>query len=293
MTTNNFGPLWSSLISQPTRAVDQHRYLLINQAALGHNNALVKKLSKFPRAALLGQSVDACTDGATPFVLLWDGWSNDTSNLRAIQTLCEQACYACAVSVLDSALGIDQLATALTARCTVVLPDNLSMLLRYFDTRVMDALVDVLTREQLISLVSCTTLWLYADREGPLNPFALPDRDGQDKFVSPLVLSVKQQNALIDAGEPDFVISQLLNAQIERLLDLPMPRRYSAISQLIIRARTFGLTDTPDFVAYCALALSIGADFANTAPWSELLSDVKAKRITFSEALTKAEALAQ
>jgi Domain of unknown function (DUF4123) len=289
MTDNTFGPLWVSLKSMLPRGDNQHRYLLINQAAFGVNSALMKRLGKFKRAALLQQSIDACTDGATPFLVQWEGWSNDESNVRTIQTLCEQGCYACAVSALDSALSIEQLAAALTARCTVSLPDGVNMLLRFFDTRVMDALIDVLTPEQMESLVSCTTRWMYADREGPLDPASLSDRDGNDTFTAPLVLTVKQQNALIDAGEPDLVISQLIDANIEPLINLPVPRRHRAVSQIIASARSWGLSDTPDLAAYSSLALSMGADFASQAPWSELLPEVKAKRLTFSQALTKAE----
>jgi Domain of unknown function (DUF4123) len=293
LATKDWGPLWKTLLSLFPRGTGEHRYLLINQAAFGANSALMKRLEKFPRAALLHQSVDACTDGATPFLVLWEGWSTDAQQLRTIQTLCEQGCYACAVSALDSSLNIDQLAAALTARCTVRLPEGIDMLLRFFDTRVMDALIDVLKPDQIELLVSCTTRWMYAGREGPLDPVSLSDREGRDTFVTPIELTQKQQNALIDAGEPDLVIGLLVDANIEPLIKMPVPRRYRAISQLIAKARQWGLSETPDFAAYCSLALSIGTGFAEQAPWSELLPEVKAKRLTFSQALATAESQTQ
>jgi hypothetical protein len=289
MIATTYGPLWSALESLPPRGTHEHRYLLVNQAAFGINSALMRRLARFNRAALLQQNVDACTNGATPFLLLWEGLTNDKPALRAVQALCQEGCYACAVSVIDSTLDLAQLATALTARCAVRLPDDMDMVLRFFDTRVMAELIDVLEPTQKGAFFSCATHWLYSGRDGSLELAPTAEQAGYDSFVTPLTLSLQQQNALIDASEADLLIDLLVNANIEALINLPVPTRHVVISQFLADARAWGLSEIPDFTGYCCLALSIGSDFATIAPWNKWLPEVKAGRLKFGEALSMAE----
>jgi Domain of unknown function (DUF4123) len=289
MTTGTHGPLWSALESLPPRGAHEHRYLLVNQAAFGIDSPLIRRLGRFKRAALLRQPVDACTDGATPFLLLWEGVSDDKPALRAVQALCQEACYACAVSVIDSTLDLEPLAAALTARCTVRLPDDMNMVLRFFDTRVMTALIDAQEPKQKDAFFSCATHWLYSGREGSLDVAPTAGQAGHDSFVTPLTLIQRQQNELIDAGEADLVIGLLANANVEPLIELPVAKRHIVVSQFLADAKAWGLSETPDFTGNCCLALSIGPDFATLAPWKQWLPEIKAGHLKFGEALARAE----
>ena len=278
-------PLWNDIAKLPPRASETSRYLLVNQAAFASALEPLKKLGAFERCALLGQSKSACQDGATPFVLQADGMFGQAPNSRAIQQLCDAGCYACAISVLDSPLKLDAIAAALTARCDVELPDRHSMLLRYFDTRIMEPLLGALDPSQLVDFLSCTTNWYYANRDGRLEYVYSRDPTGVDTFVPPLRLSAAQQATLIEAGEVDSIIDLLLRNKVGRLLDITFSERYAAISQCVESARSWGLTATSDLAAFCTLSLHSGFDFFEQTPWKELLSRVKRGEISFSEAM--------
>lgn len=289
MTANIYGPLWSALESLPPREIGNHRYLLVNQPAFGIDSAPIQRLGMYKRAALLQQGVDACTNGATPFLLLWEGVTNNKPALRAVQTLCQEGCYACAVSVIDSTLELEQLASALTERCKVQLPEGMEMVLRFFDTRVIGPLIDTLDGDQKHSFFSCATQWLYSGRDGSLEVVPESTPEGADSFSAPLKLSHQQQNELIDAGEADLIIGLLVNANIEPLINLPVPKRHIVISNFLAEAKTWGLSETPEFAGYCCLALTIASDFASIAPWNQWLPEVKAGRLKFANALAMSE----
>lgn len=277
-------PLWSSFDALPAPAAGVHRYLLINQAALKEQRALLSSLSKFECLPLFGQSDAACRDGATPFVLRLD----PTTRIRPIiHELADAACYACALTQIDTQSDIQTLTEALTRRCEVLLPDGVPMLLRYFDTRVFMSLLDVLTPEQADSFLSCASDWWYSDREGAMVPAMGTVRTTGDAFSPPLVLSVTQEHAMIEASEPDAVIDLIASSGRHPLFDIPYPQRYPIVVDLVYRARQWGLEEIPDFAAFVTIALSTSNDFDVLPPWNELLPRVQAGELTFSAALDR------
>jgi len=275
-------PLWSSLDALPAPAAGLHRYLLVNQAALKGERTLLARLSRLERRPLFGLGDDSCLDGATPFVIRIDFSVNFRSILR---DLANAACYACALSQIDTSLEIGQFADALTRRSEVLLPDGMSMLLRFFDTRILMPLLDVLTDDQRIAFLSCARDWWYADREGAMVPSLCPTWAGADTFAPPLKLSAGQERAMIDASEADAVIDFVGSRGRHPLFDAPYPQRYPIVRALIDRAHHWGLENIPDLAAFVTVALSTSSDFDMLPPWSELLPQVKAKGLTFRAAL--------
>lgn len=277
-------PLWSSFDALPAPAVGVHRYLLINQAALKGQRALFSSLSKFECRPLFGQSDAACRDGATPFVLRVD----PATRIRPIiQELADAACYACALTQIDTPSDIQTLTDALTRRCEVLLPDGVAMLLRYFDTRVFMSLLDVLSPEQVDSFLSCASDWWYSDREGAMLPAGRTVRTAGDAFSPPLTLSVAQEHAMIEASEPDAVIDLIASSGRHQLFDIPYPQRYPIVADLVYRARQWGLEQIPDFAAFVTIALSTSNDFDLLPPWNELLPRVQAGELTFGAVLDR------
>ena len=158
-----------------------------------------------------------------------------------LRDLADAACYACALSQIDTSLEIGQFADALTRRSEVLLPDGMSMLLRFFDTRILMPLLDVLTDDQRIAFLSCARDWWYADREGAMVPSLRPTWAGADTFAPPLKLSADQERAMIDASEADAVIDFVGSRGRHPLFDAPYPQRYPIVRALIDRAHHWGL----------------------------------------------------
>lgn len=282
MTTRE-APLWRSLEALAPPVPGVHRYLLVNQAGLPGQRALLSRLLTHPHQAMLGQDADACLDGVTPFVVCIDHAVMLEPDQFA--ALADAACYACALSVIDSPMNLRDLVRALDARTDVLLPDAMSMLLRHFDTRVFFALLDVLTEQQQNDFLSCATEWRSADREGALVPCAPLGADGIDRFASPLRLSSAQERALITASEPDAVMDMLATRAVPAYLALSYPARYPVVWGLVERARGWGLTELPDLQSFALLALLDRPDFDAHPPWSDLLPEVKAGRMTWYDAM--------
>jgi hypothetical protein len=283
-------PLWDHIASLPPRGEDEHRYLLINQAAWSGQVDALRALRGFDRCALFGQAPSACEDGATPFLLRLDGNISETSATRPLRVLCAEGCYASAVHVIDSGLAIQPLAQALTERCDARISDEQRMVLRYFDTRVFEAVLDHFTAAQLSDLVSCATRWWFAGRQGLLDPVYVNPWPQEDIFKAPWQLSLSQEHALLMASEPDTMIDLLTRSGVEPLLVLPYPERYPVVRDMIASAKAWGLEGTSDQAAYCTLSLHQGTDLAEDPLWKQLLPRVKRGEMSFTQALQQADA---
>jgi hypothetical protein len=278
-------PLWRQLEGLPPTALGVHRYLLINQAAFSQDLAVIQGLNSFDRHPLLGSNASACSDGATPFLLLFDGTLGNASRTRTIRKLCTDGCFANAISVIDSRLAVPALLAALRARSNAVTSDGQHMLLRYFDTRVMEPLVDAMTPEQRVQWVSCSTSWWFCNRWGELEPLVCEPWPGVDSFTPPFRTTAKQEAHLLSASEADAIVDLLARNQVQGLIDLPYPHRQPTVKRLLAAAQALKLTGTPEQAAYCSLALEAGEDFGSMAPWNQLLPKVERGEITFVQAI--------
>ncbi len=284
MTMN---PLWHSLSNLPAAALGSNRYLLINQAAWAAQPQLVRALRSFDRHPLLTRDLDACEDGATPFLAQLIDVERQTA---ALKRLCDGGCFACGLSVLDSALPLDHLARALALRCDVRMSDGQDVLLRYFDTRVLSVLLQVLTSVQIQQLVSCTDRWWYADRRGQLVELTVDQWPKCDCFDGPWCMTAVQESLLLEASEADAMLDLLTRHQLPALLDLPYAQRHDVVQGLLDQARSWGLEDTPDQAAFCALGLQQGSEVFQTAGWGRLLAEVRRGDMAFQGALLQYEA---
>jgi hypothetical protein len=288
--SDQHSPLWRDLESLRPVAPGVQRYLLVNQAAFADHMAPVLGLAALPKCALLKQQgEEACCDTATPFVVALEGALSDKGRSRALRRLCDEGCYGTALSVIDSNLSLRDLASALTARCEAQLPENYDVLLRYFDTRIMATLIQVLSPVELETFFSCAQSWWYSDRNGVLVQAISADVPRSEKFASPLRLTVDQQNAFIQAGETDAVIDVLVQSKVEPLLDMPYPERYPIVHRYLEAARGWRLSSPRDLASYCTLALLHGEGFSLQSPWNAVLAAVKRGEIPLHEAISSIE----
>lgn len=290
---SNDSPLWTSLQNLPRCPEGSYRYLLINQAAFTDPKACTKALDAFEHCSLLDQPVSACRDGTTPFLIKLDDAANAARYTRTLATLCNEGCYASAISVLDASQTLECMAQAATQRCYAQLPDGSDVLLRYFDTRIMAALTNILDAEQHAGFLSCASTWWFAGREGQMLHATEIPSDQSWPFTSPVKFSLKQVAALTEATLPDGLLDTLIHSNLKLLIETPYPRRYSLIRQLVADARSWGLKARSDLVTYCVVALEAGAGFERSAPWSDLLDRVAKDEIRFADALQIADRMTE
>jgi len=163
--------------------------------------------------------------------------------------LAEHALYASAVTMLDSPLPIDVLRRRLVARLDVTLSENMDMMLRFFDPRILAQLRITLTAEQSAAFFSVASTWWYLDRAGVVTGFDTAFAP-VDAACIPLVFHQKQECALIDASEADQVLA-LLNREIPNLMArIPPGERYGAILNNISKAKNEGVTSIRGYMVH-------------------------------------------
>lgn len=178
-----------------------------------------------------------------------------------------------AVTWLSSRLPIDTLARELGARMEVRLPDNVDMILRYPDSRVLPVLHGILTPAQRDGFFTVAQHWWYLDRQGQLQ--GLPLTGAQAAFSAPQHLDDAQQNALIEAAEPDAVIAILHEQPLPDFQQMTQPQRYAFVVEQMQRANTWNIASPKDQAVFCMAALQHGDAFCDAPEWQAALGKVK------------------
>ncbi len=142
--------------------------------------------------------------------------------------------------------------------------EDLKFLFRFADERVIQALIGVLSPEQESALwPGDLAVWSATRRDGApaWQPYS-PDAQ-RSPMAGPLVLDDKQFDALMDAAEPDVIITNLsatdpdrFNKGKARPADV-----YGFIGKQLERARAHGIQDTPNLETYCLAAMAAGSRF--------------------------------
>jgi hypothetical protein len=188
--------------------------------------------------------------------------------------ICERGAYSSSLLIVASQLTIRELAGRLTARLDAKISDDMDVLLRFFDPRVFEQLARCLTDEQRNVFFSPASSWWYVDRRGELQAVQA-QFSNDENFVSPLILSARQEHELVDASEPDQVEEQLRLWLPNEFARLSPPDRHNFIARHMTAGRNLRITLTRELALYCALALVYGEDFASDAEWSSALDLIR------------------
>ncbi len=257
-------------------------YWLIDQSALPPPPWLGRQVGSMAWGGLLGVGKPDSFDGATPLVL---ECADTARSRRFAEELFRVGRWANAVSVLVSDLQLAPLCDALALRAPVQLPGGLQAILRFFDTRTLPALPQILTSDQYEHSLANIESWFYLDRWGALQrmPQAAA-RIPQAPPRWPLVLNQEQEQSLVDDGLTDAVIDLLITQRHPVTLSNPPPRQFDLVQPLVDDARRFFIEDPPDALIFVAKALEHGAGFHGSEPWASALQRYAAKSCTLEEA---------
>ena len=201
----------------------------------------------------------------------------------------EHGTYTSSLSFLASPLSLQELARRLRQRLDAVLPDEMEVMLRFFDPRILEVLVPVLSDPQKQAFFSLTRYWWFVDRRGQLQgiqtSFSATDFTESLAIEFPFTLTSAQEGALIDASEPDQIAQLLLSSATEAYQAVPLDQRYDFILKHSAAAKQIGIEALHELALYCAVALLHGGEFATQANWSLVLQAVKNKQISLAQAV--------
>ena len=265
----------------------QHRYLLVDMSATrGVNVARELALDGHCIDVLSGMPCD-WNESASPVLLELPRAQATAFQVQRMAAWLTRWQYGNCVSFIESQLQMDILATELKARSDALLPDDMPVVLRFFDGRVLLTLLTVLHPEQRTIFLAFALRWAAADRRGKLVLLEPQQRATSTRFAGPIEFDVAQQSAMIDAGEADAIIDVLLNQNDDRLMSMLPPQQHECISNALAHAREFGITLLNEQVSFCSLSLELGERFYEERPWAETMPQVAAGSRRFADVVAE------
>lgn len=163
--------------------------------------------------------------------------------------IAQHGAFTSAVTLLASPLTMEALQCRLVARLDCKLSENMEVMLRFFDPRILAQLRITLTAEQARAFFGVASHWWYIDRAGELVGCDAAFADA-DPVCIPLVLSQAQEFQMVDASEADQVLA-LLHTNVPNLMrEITKARRYDLVVKNICEARKAGLNSIHDFMIY-------------------------------------------
>lgn len=161
------------------------------------------------------------------------------------------------LSVLTSRLSLQNLADHLRQFHLVKIPDHKEMLLRWYDTRILPAWMEILTPEQRTGFLYSIQTWRYFDRYGQEQHICCTSEDNAEKALtlSPYSLSSPQYEKLITASEPDMVIAQLRRIIHDEIQRVDYVALYPFVQQHTLKSKNYGAFTLDDQVQYVLVAL--------------------------------------
>lgn len=269
-----------NVVAAPEARGEDHFYLLIDQAAFPNIQRRRTAFAALPHDSVLTSVTPI--DGASPLLLEIDSLSDHQKTRQLVQWLCEQGQWANGLIVLRTPLHLAELRSRLQLRTEALLPDNYRVLLRFFDGRILPALISVMTLAQRKPFLGCAKEWHYADRDGVLQTIPDVQFESEDSFEAPLELDNRQQDVLLQASEVDAVIDQLHR---HMQFDGTPPENYRRVAPLVASARNYGIKDTPHLAMFSLIGMQEGAEFHAQPQWQTLLEKVRAGALSFPQAL--------
>jgi Domain of unknown function (DUF4123) len=262
-----------------------HRpYVLVDHAGAP---GLMRELRRTPAlvwTSLFEGSKDAGAIEVAPILIELPDDSADASQREFLAWLHRTCRFSTSVMLLDSTWGREPLLIALKNRLEVMLPDRLPVMLRYFDTRTVEALLRVLTRDQQAQFFGIASCWWWLDRAGELRHDRV-EQLASDPWPHRYELDAAQQNALIDAGEADAIAAQMSIQAPDLCGHVQRAELHALAERCVPKAARLGIEDIRMRASYCLAALQLGEDFDSQPAWADVLGRVAKKQLGFEAAL--------
>jgi hypothetical protein len=281
-----------AMLSQETedeRANGLSRWVIVDSASYAAAWPELRSLVN-PSAisSLFDDTPFARDEAVAPMLIHLDG-VNDSALAHLVKIAVEYP----AVVWLKTRMAQKALLDSLRAKLRAEIHNERAVTLRYYDPRVLPVLVQILRPDQQGILGADIDEWLWLDRQAILKswipePHRTSERD-DPFFRRVLSLSDAQVNTLLAASFPDRVVNLLVQDNATLLRPFNAPSRHALVVAAITRARTFDLESEFDCATFVTLALQLGPTFEAQNDWAPLLSRVKSKEMTLSDALEQWE----
>lgn len=248
-------------------------YFLIDHAGMPGLHRRLRN-SSVPWSSLFDGSNEANAWQVAPFLVL-AGSEGRVRMFRDLFTwIGENGTYSSSVVMLASPLEMASLRHQLAARFVTKLSGNMEAMLRFYDPRVLESLFRILPAEQARAFFSPAEFWAYVDRAGKLVGVATAF-EAEDKLYAPLVLSEKEEFALLESCEIDQVLNLLGQNMPALMATFPLADQSMLVDQAISMAKQHGIDSVYKFSLYAAVSFSQGDSFINGLQGREFVNKLK------------------
>jgi hypothetical protein len=259
---------------------DRTVIFLADQAALAHHESF-RAFARSKSACNFLHETASAFDGASPLAIDITQLVDRQTDAFSFGVMLDRLRWACGISILVTPQPFSRAVASLRTQCDVMLPDDFNVVLRYFDTRVLPFLSEVLSRDQRAFFTAMASGWFYLDRDGHWCGIDIPADGVTIEAVVPLQLSASQQDALINAGESDAVLNQMRKMSCKALQTMTPPQQYPLVLPLIAKAQAIGVEATAMVALFCVIELSQPESTASRATWEAGLCEVRDGKKTF------------
>lgn len=157
--------------------------------------------------------------------------------------------YSSTVMILVSPLDLTSLANQLGRRLHVTLTEGVEVMLRFFDPRVFESLLNVMTRQQAEEFLCIASSWYYVDRTGRIVHSSAKLKEAE-LISEPLSLSQRQETLLLEDSEVDQILDLLKSNAPELLSRLPFESQHNFILESVVEGRKENLVSLKQLSLY-------------------------------------------
>lgn len=238
-----------------------HAYVLVDGALLQTQSSVERE--RWP--SFIGLSLLANADGEAqavgPILFEWHPEHEHEGDAAVVAD--DTGIVWPASSVIVSALTHEALVAHLAPMIDVQLEQmDSTMLMRFFDPRVLPFWLDMLPAEHLAWLARGVRGWIYRDAQENLRTTQIETPPKVDSIATfPLQLSQQQEDDLLAACYP-YTMVERLRAEFPALMErVPTAQHYDFVRNQLDRCRGYGADSPASMLIYCELALNYGPRF--------------------------------
>ncbi len=191
-------------------------------------------------------------------------------------TLLDNESGRCAGSFLISNLALNDIADQLTLFVDVKLADASTMVMRFFDPRVLPFWLKLVRQTHSSQLAAALESWIFWDAQENLSVERFEKHLTPSKENNfPLHIGELQEQHLINSCYPFTLIERFRLQDPSELIRIPVVERYEFFKDQVNRARAYGIETSGDIEVYCGLAIELGTRFDQDEVLGSLLLRVK------------------
>lgn len=248
-------------------------YFLLDHGGLpGLHRELLKSCVAW--VSLFEHTSETSALAVAPILVLVCTKSRRVAPRSLLEWTAKNGTFSSSIVILASPLGINDIGERLSSRLAARLSDNLEVMLRFFDPRVLERLIRVMPEGQKNAFLGLAESWTYVDRAGDLIDISVAFSD-RETFSAPFVISQQQEFALLEASEIDQVLDLLRTNFPDSLALITKSEQSDFVAYQIDSARKLGFNSVLQFSIHAARLLLEGDGFVDSPLYPAFLDEVR------------------